>query len=174
MDDTLRYPIGKVEYSEPVTDAQRRERAEAIRMLPFELAGALRGLTDAQLDTPYRDGGWTVRQVVHHLCDVGVTLYLRTKQILLEDCPRVTGYDDQAMLGMGDARSSTEAALKLLEGLHTRWAALFASLYVEQLRRTYIHFRRGEESLDVLLAHAAWHCRHHTAHITKLRERMGW
>lgn len=174
IDYALRYPIGKSDFTEPVKPEDRADRIAAIRELPLELTLSLRGLNDSQLNTPYRDGGWTVKQVVHHLCDAGVVLYLRTKQVLMEDCPKVTPFDDHKMLAMADGESSTETALKLIEGLHTRWAIVLESLSAEQFHRKYVHFERGEESLDKLLAYAAWHSRHHTAHITALRARMNW
>ncbi|NUO19438.1 putative metal-dependent hydrolase [bacterium] len=172
--EELKYPIGKFQYNGAATAAERRERIELIREMPFELGNAIAGLTDAQLDTPYREGGWTVRQVVHHLTDASLIFYSRTKHALTEECPRFMGYNDDEWLKLADTKSPVDSALMLLEGLHVRWVAILEAMSPADFERKYIHFARGEEAIDYLLAYSAWHGRHHTAHILALRKRMGW
>lgn len=171
--EELKYPIGRFQFG-GTTAAERKERIEMIRELPFELGNAIAGLKNAQLDTPYREGGWTVRQVVHHLTDASIIFYSRTKHALTEDRPKFAGYDDDEWLNLADSKSPVDSALLLLEGLHVRWTAVLDSMKPADFERKYIHFERGEEAIDFLVAYAAWHGRHHTAHIKQLRKRMGW
>lgn len=171
----LRYPIGKFAFTGTVTAAERRKMIGVIGDTPAKLRAAVAGLTDAQLDTPYREGGWTVRQVVHHLADSHLNAYVRLRLVLTEDGPTVKTYDEGAWAELGDARTSPiESSLELLSGLHERWARLLASLTEADFSRTFRHPDRGSLSLDWLLALYAWHSPHHIAHITTLRERMGW
>ncbi len=171
--EELRYPIGKFQFG-GTSAAERIERVNAIRLLPIELRNAISGLSDAQLDTPYREGGWTVRQVVHHMTDASIIFYSRTKHALTENCPKFAGYNDDEWLKLADTKTDPDLAILLLEGLHGRWSAILDAMKPADFERKYIHFARGEEAVDFLLAYAAWHGKHHTAHITQLRKRNGW
>ena len=166
----LRYPIGPETDDEPVADALR-DHEEA----PARFREAVRGFDDAQLDTPYRPGGWTVRQVIHHMVDSHMNGYCRTRFALTEDTPAVKSYDEQAWAELADARTlAVEISLGVFDGLQRRWVELFRSLTPEQWKRAYRHSERGLVTMEQQVSSYAWHCRHHAAHITKLRERMGW
>jgi uncharacterized damage-inducible protein DinB len=175
MADDLRYPIGKFAYEGPMTPERARECLTAIAETPARLRAAVAGLTDEQLDTPYRPGGWTVRQVVHHVPDSHLNSYMRFRLALTEEQPAIKGYDEAAWAKLPDARSApVELSLALLDSLHRRWVVLLESLSPEQWKRTFQHSELGLVSLERNLALYAWHGRHHVAHITGLRERMGW
>ncbi len=174
MDDALRYPIGKFHYTGQSTAAERKSQLEQIRVLPAELGNAIDALDSTRLETPYREGGWSVRQVVHHITDASIIFYSRTKHALTDDCPKFLGYNDDAWLKLADTKTDPAAAVLLLTGLHVRWTAILDAMQPADFERRYIHFERGEETVDRLIAYAAWHGRHHTAHITHLRKRMGW
>lgn len=153
------------------------ERAAWIRQMadaPAALRSAVAGLSDAQLDTPYREGGWTVRQVVHHLPDSHLNAYVRMKLALTEDHPTIKPYHEARWAELPDSRAPLEVSLALFERLHERWVLLWESLDQEQFARTLVHPEIGVVRLDQMLASYAWHGRHHTAHITSLRARMGW
>ncbi|MEK6570441.1 MAG: YfiT family bacillithiol transferase, partial [Bacteroidota bacterium] len=142
---------------------------------PANLRGAVRGLSDRQLDTPYRPGGWTVRQVVHHVPDSHLNAYIRFKLALTENEPTIKPYEQQLWAELPDARTGPiEMSLALLEALHKRWVLLLQSLNPSDFNRTFRHPELGLMTLDRTLALYAWHGRHHVAHITSLRERMGW
>lgn len=172
----LRYPVGKFERpTAPLTPAQRREFIDAIAEVPARLAEAIRGLSPAQLDTPYRPGGWTVRQVVHHLPDSHVNSYVRFKLALTEDEPTIKTYEENLWAQLPDSRDTPlETSIALLEHLHKRWVILLRSLQPGDFARTFRHPDWGRDTVDFLLAQYAWHGRHHVAHITALRERNGW
>jgi uncharacterized damage-inducible protein DinB len=170
-----RYPIGKLNI-DPAFDAAARAAAiEAIARLPGELTTAVRGLDDAQLDTPYREGGWTVRQVVHHLADSHLNAYVRCKLIASEAHPPLKGYDDNAWSEMADAKTlPVSVSLQIIEGLHARWVAFLKSLAAADFARTGAHTENGSRTLDHLLQIYGWHGPHHVAHVTALRQRRGW
>lgn len=172
--EELKYPIGKFQFGGSGTAAQRKEWIEMIQELPFELGNAIAGFGDRKLDTPYRDGGWSVRTVVHHVVDANIHFYCRTKFVVTEDKPTIMGFDEQDWLKTFDYTLAVDSAMLLLEGLHVRWTALLQSLKPEDFERKYTHSVRGEETLDFIVAYAAWHGRHHTAHVKGLRKRMGW
>lgn len=175
MDSDLRYPVGRFQPPVAITAAERRGFIEEIEQLPARLRAAVAGLAEAQLDTPYRDGGWTVRQVVHHVADSHMNSFIRFKLALTEDAPSIKPYDEGAWAMTADSLTvPAEVSLGLIEGLHARWAVLLRSLGEADLERAFVHPERGRMQLDVNLALYAWHSRHHTAHITSLRERMGW
>jgi len=144
-----------------------------IAELPTRLRAAVAGLTDAQLDTPYRPGGWTVRQVVHHVADSHLNAYIRLKFALTEEKPAIKPYDQDAWAGLADSRLPVEMSLATLDGVHARWTGLYRSLTDEQFGRTFRHPEIGTVTLDRQLQMYAWHGRHHVAHITALREREG-
>lgn len=171
-----RYPIGKFERRDTLTPAERRACIDQIAAVPQKMREAVRGLTDEQLDTPYREGGWTVRQVVHHLPDAHVNGYTRTKLALTEDSPTIKPYDEASWAKLADSRDTAiETSLLLLEALHARWVGLLRSMRDADFRRTFHHPEHHRDfTLDELVALHAWHGRHHVAHITSLRDRMGW
>jgi uncharacterized damage-inducible protein DinB len=173
--DDLRYPIGLFELDlEPTPEKQHTWRA-AIRALPGELRQAVQRLDAAQLDTPYREGGWTVRQLVHHVADSHVNAYVRLRLALTEEDPTVKPYDEARWAELPDARTlPVEVSLALLEALHERWSALLDTLRPEHYARMLRHPEQGLRNVDWLLQTYAWHGRHHVAHITGLRARQGW
>ncbi|HEX6969969.1 MAG TPA: putative metal-dependent hydrolase [Micromonosporaceae bacterium] len=172
----LKYPTGRFQWLGEATDADRRAWIEAIAALPGELRSAVKDLTDAQLDTSYRPGGWTVRQVVHHVADAHLGAFFRIKVVLTQTDPLVPGgFDPATFAATPDAGTApVEPSLALLTGLHQRWTLLLRSLAPEDFARTYRRPERPPATLDRLVALYAWHGRHHTAQITTLRQRMGW
>jgi uncharacterized damage-inducible protein DinB len=172
--DDLRYPIGKFRSPAASTPESRAANIETLRLLPERLRAAIKGLSDAQLDTPYREGGWTVRQVVHHLADSHANSYIRFKLALTEDSPTIKPYDEAAWARLPDSHIPVEPSLDFVAGVHARLVALLESMTDEDFQRSFNHPERGPMTLGTNLALYDWHSRHHTAHITKLRERMGW
>jgi len=175
----LRYPIGKFEWIAPENEAQMARRRvhyiDVLAKLPSDMRTALEGLSPAQLDTPYRPQGWTVRQVVHHVPESHMNAYVRFKLALTEDNPAVKPYDEAAWAKMADvAVTPVEVSLQLLAALHSRWVDVVRLMHPEDFARTLVHPERGVLALDQMLAMYSWHSAHHTAHITSLRERMGW
>ena len=175
VDADLRYPVGKYEAPARIDAAQRSRWIDEIAALPAQLRAAVAGLDEHQLDTPYRSGGWTVRQVVHHVPDSHMNALTRFKLALTEDNPTIKPYDEAAWAMLPDSRMPVASSLMLLESLHARWVALLRALKEEDFQRTYLHPEHGRTfTLGGLLAMYAWHGRHHTAHVTTLRSRMGW
>ena len=172
--EELRYPIGRFRPPAASLAGVRAAQIETLRLLPERLRAAVAGLSDAQLDTPYRDGGWTVRQVVHHLADSHANTYIRFKLALTEDCPTIKPYDEAAWARLPDSRMTIEPSLDFLAGLHGRLVGLLESMTEEDFQRSFDHPERGRMNLATNLALYDWHSRHHTAHITSLRARMGW
>lgn len=172
--EALKYPIGRFRFDAADAPARRATWIAQIEALPAELAAAVAGLSTAQLDTPYRDGGWTPRQVVHHLADSHMNSVIRVKLALTEQNPRVKPYDENLWVKLADSQSDIAPSLDLLRGLHARWALLWRSLKPADFARTFDHPDAGLCSLDWALAHYAWHGRQHSAHIVGLRKRMGW
>lgn len=168
----LRYPIGKP--SSDVSSAGRAQHLEDIRKLSELFAAAYAGLTSAQLDTPYREGGWTLRQLAHHVADSHMNAFIRIKFALTEDWPTIQPYNEGLWAETGEVLRGVEAPLALLAALHTRMAALLSSLTEEQWQRGYVHPERGRSTLAQVAALYSWHGRHHTAHAANLRTRMGW
>ena len=173
--DQLRYPIGRRERISHVTPAQRAEWIEAIEQTPAVLRAVVSGLTQEQLDTPYRPDGWTVRQVVHHLPDSHMNAYIRFRWTLTEDHPQIKTYNEAKWAMLPDGKSGDiSISLNLLESLHERWVVLLKALTDKDFMRTCRHPDDGPLSLDDFLAIYAWHGRHHVAHIQALRDRRGW
>jgi len=171
----LQYPIGKFQWGGAITDEQREQLIAQIEQAPAQLRQAVAGLTQEQIDTPYRPEGWTVRQVVHHVCDSDMNLYVRFRLALTEDEPTVKSFAQEGWANLEDARTApTELSLSLLDALHQRWVLLLRSLRPADFARTFQHPERGVVALEKYLGMAAWHGRHHVAHITSLRDRMGW
>jgi hypothetical protein len=171
----LRYPIGQFKWDGPNTPDQRSRLIDDIAATPERMRAAVSGLSETQLQTPYRDGGWTVRQVVHHVPDSHMNSYIRFKLALTEHEPTIKPYDEGKWAQLIDARDTAiEPSLQLLEGLHLRWAALLRSLSEEDVRRRFTHPELGFLSIDQYIALYAWHGKHHVAHIMALRQREGW
>ena len=170
-----RYPIGKFEMPAQVTAASRQVAIQTIAETPTQFRAAVGGLNESQLDTPYRDGGWTVRQVVHHVPDSHLNAYVRLKLALTESSPTIKPYAEDKWAQLDDSRSTPiEVSLSLLESLHMRWDLLWRSLSPEDFSRKLIHPDHGERNIDWLVFIYAWHGQHHTAHITELRKAKGW
>ncbi len=173
--EDVRYPIGH--FSKPASSMAgiRQAHMRTLKLFPERLASAVTGLSDHQLDTPYREGGWTARQVVHHLADSHANAYIRMKLALTEDWPTIKPYDEAAWADLSDARwLPVDISLNLIAALHVRWVSLLESMSEEDFRRGYVHPESGRQTLAQVLALYDWHSRHHTAHILNLRSHMGW
>jgi uncharacterized damage-inducible protein DinB len=171
----MRYPVGKLTFDPDPTPGKRREWIQQIAATPAALRGAVAGLTAAQLDTPYRPGGWTVKQVAHHVPESHMNAYVRFKLALTEDNPTIKPYDEAAWANTADtARTSVDVSLALLDALHQRMVALLESLQDADFARPLMHPENGPMTVDRLLQMYAWHGRHHVAHVTELRKREGW
>jgi uncharacterized damage-inducible protein DinB len=171
----LRYPIGKFHFEGPLTDEQKQKCVDQIEQAPTHLRAAVEGLSDSQLDTPYRPEGWTVRQLAHHIPDSHLNAYIRFKLALTEDAPTIKPYAEDRWAQLADSRTTPiEVSLTLLDSLHYRWIRLLRSLQPDDWKRTFRHPELGEVILEKNLALYAWHGRHHVAQITNLRERNGW
>jgi len=170
-----RYPVGTFEMPAQVTASRRQQAIDELAATPAKLRAAAKGLSDSQLDTPYREGGWTVRQVVHHVPDSHLNAYVRLKLALTEEKPTIKPYDQEAWANLADSKSTPiEVSLMLLSTVHDRWDRLWRSMKPEQFARVLVHPEHGERSVDWLLFLYEWHGRHHTAHITELRKQKGW
>ncbi|MEQ1603810.1 MAG: YfiT family bacillithiol transferase [Pyrinomonadaceae bacterium] len=171
----LRFPIGQFDRNYATTPEARKQRLETIKDLPTAVKTAVAGLSDEQLDTPYRPDGWTVRQTVHHIADSHANSLIRFKLALTEDePPTIRPYFEDRWAELGDSKMPVDVSLKMIEAIHTRWAALLESMSDEDFQKTFIHPETGVWPLEGALALYDWHSRHHTAHITHLREREGW
>jgi hypothetical protein len=171
----LRYPIGEFAYEGPSTPEQRQALLHHIEQAPGRLRTAVKGLSEQQLDTPYRPNGWTVRQVAHHVPDSHLNAYIRFKLALTEEEPTIKPYAEDRWARLADTQATpVEVSLALLDSLHDRWVRLMRSFQPDDWKRTFHHPERGAVSLEMNLAIYAWHGRHHVAHITSLRERNGW
>ena len=176
MPTDLRYPIGKFSFPEQVTDAQCRQWIDEIAAAPAALRAAVAGLSPEQLDTPYRPGGWTVRQLVHHVPDSHMNAYVRFKLALTEDEPTIKPYEEARWAELPDVKTvPVSVSLTLLDMLHERWLGVLRTLSPADRRRGFRHPEHGRVlTLEQALALYAWHGRHHAAHVTALRERSGW
>jgi hypothetical protein len=171
----LRYPIGPQPRAVAFTAAERVAAIRGIDRLPEELGSAVAGWSDAQLDTPYRPEGWTVRQLVHHVADSHMNAYVRVRLALTEDWPTVVPYDEALWAKLADASTEPVAiSLQLLQALHARWVQLWLSLDAPQWLRGYLHPQSGRQTMEQVVMLYDWHGRHHTAHVTGLAARMGW
>jgi uncharacterized damage-inducible protein DinB len=169
-----RYPVGKFAPEENLGDARRSELIGQIAEAPAKLRAAVKGLDEKQLSTPYRDGGWTVRQVAHHVADSHLNAFIRFKLAMTEDFPTIKPYDQALWAETADARLPVETSVELLDALHQRWVALLKAMSAADYQRKLNHPEMGELNLEKYLGLYAWHGRHHVAHITSLRERLGW
>jgi len=171
----LSYPIGKFEWGAKIAPQSRPALIAQLAAAPAGFRDAVRGLDDRQLDTPYRPGGWTVRQVVHHVADSHMNSYIRFRLALIEEEPAIKPYDQAQWAELVDCRTApVDTSLQLLDSLHSRWVTLLEGFSEGDFARTFRHPEIGVLRLDTTLAQYAWHGRHHTAHIAGLRERMGW
>ncbi len=174
MSTDLSYPIGKFQRPTTSTAAEREQRIANLAALPENLRGAVRGLTEAQLDTPYRPGGWTVRQLVHHVADSHMNGYCRVKLALTEENPVIKPYEEARWAELPDSKLPVELSLTILDSVHTRLDAILRSLTPAQFERPFLHPASGPQTIDAWVALYDWHSRHHTAHVTGLRQRQGW
>ena len=173
--EALQYPIGRFDWNGKLSKGDRSKWIRIIAATPSALRDAIAGLDEEQLDVPYREGGWTIRQVVHHYADDHLNSYVRFKLALTEQAPLIKGYAQTLWAELPDARSGpVSPSLQLLSALHLRWVTAWESLGDEDWQRTFVHPVRGPVSLDHLAALYAWHGLHHVAQITGLRERKGW
>lgn len=173
--EQLRFPLGRFESPNVYQSVLVKEAMADIAALPGLLASAVANLTDAQLDTPYRPGGWTIRQVVHHLADSHMNSYIRFRLALTEERPIIKAYEETAWAHLPDAKEAAPAvSVQLLQALHVRWGLLLQSLSFEQWHRAFVHPEGGDIFLFQAAGLYAWHGKHHLAHITTLQERMGW
>ena len=171
----LRYPIGKLNRKSQLSDEERRAAVDAIAAAPRELRQAVAGLSDAQVDTPYRPGGWTVRQLVHQVADSHMNAYGRFRLAFTEQNPTIKPYDEAKWAELDDARTMPiEVSLTLLDAMHDRLVTLLRSASDDRFQRTLSHPENGSMTVDSLLSIYSWHGRHHTAHVTALRHRMNW
>jgi hypothetical protein len=173
MED-LKYPVGRFDAKSGLPEGGRSVLIESVAAAPSRLRQAVRSLSDAQLDTPYREAGWTVRQVVHHVPESHMNAYIRMKWGLTEDAPAIKTYDENLWAQLPDRTARIEPSLALLEALHERWVILLKSLSDVDYKRTIKHPEWGQVDLLTLLKLYEWHGRHHVAHVTRLRERSGW
>ncbi len=172
---SLQYPIGKLVLPQTLSPEERSTAIDTLAALPQRLAAALDGLTDSQIDTPYRPGGWTIRQLIHHIADSDLTAYSWMRLALIEDWPTVFAYDPAALAKLPDSALPAAVSLQLLESLHQRWGSTLRAVpETAWATHGYIHPESGRCSLEQTLAMYAWHSRHHLAHIVSCRQRHGW
>jgi hypothetical protein len=174
MED-IKYPIGKYSAQESHGPEEIIGFIQRIQSLPSQLDSAIKNLSDTQLDTPYRKGGWSVRHVVHHVADSHMNAYIRVKWILTEETPMIKAYDEKAWAETGETKTAPEISLALLKALHVKWVALLETLSSDQLQKQLIHPATQKHlALHNLIGMYAWHGEHHLAHITELKKRMNW
>ncbi len=169
-----RYPLGRFQKPVEISSDDRLLAIATLAELPSELRNVVRGFDAAQLETPYREGGWTVRQVVHHLADSHMNALLRVKLALTETWPAISVYNEDAWVRLHDATGPVEWSLELVESLHARWVMLLQSLQAAQWTRGYVHPENGRQTVEQATLLYAWHSRHHVAHIQHLRRREEW
>lgn len=174
MSEDLSYPIGKFDKNFEFTPELKRKFISEIERLPANIKNAVSDLKDEQLDTPYRPEGWTVRQTVHHVADSHLNSFVRFKLALTEDAPTIRPYYEDRWAELADSDLPIDASIKIIEGVHTRWTFLLNEMTDADFQKKLIHPESGEWTLGRMLGLYAWHSRHHTAHITNLRERNGW
>jgi uncharacterized damage-inducible protein DinB len=173
--DKLKYPIGRFQRPAQLGPAERERAVLAIEETPQRLRAAVLGLTEEQLDTPYRPDGWTVRQVVHHMPDSHFNAYTRCKLALTEENPTIRGYQEARWAELPEAKHGpAEISLSLLDALHARWVLVLRGMHADDWKRPFIHPDSGAQTIDSLVALYAWHGRHHVAQINGLRQRERW
>lgn len=173
--EKLRYPIGRFRSPKQLSPEERQEKRTILRLFPARLRSACQHLSDQQIDTPYRPGGWTIRQVVHHVVDSHLNAYVRFRWALTEDTPEIKVYEEKAWALLPDASTAPiSLSLDLLHHLHERWLVLLEAMREEEYQKELIHPVSGNLNLDEMLSLYAWHSGHHWAHITELKKREGW
>ena len=173
--ERLKYPVGRFEAGPAPDSGLRREMIRELEQFPAQLRAAVEGLNPEQLDTRYRPDGWTIRQVVHHLPDSHMNSYVRFKLAVTEEVPTIRTYEEARWAELEEARTADpELSLSLLEALHARWTLFLAQVPESGWSRTMAHPEMGPLTMDDLLQLYVWHCRHHFAHITNLKDRMNW
>lgn len=170
----VRYPIGKFERPELITAIEVQNAIATLAEAPGLLRNAVEGLDQSQINTPYREGGWTLRQVVHHIADSHMNAFIRLRLALTQDWPTITAYDEKMWAELHDVMAPVEWSLELIESLHARWVMLLSSLTEEQWKRGFIHPVRGRSTVEEATLLYAWHSLHHVAHMTHLRARKSW
>ena len=170
----LSFPVGRFDRTATWTADSRRSAIEDIAALPAKMRQAVAGLSEAQLDTPYRPGGWTVRQLVHHVADSHMNGYIRLKLALTEDNPTIKPYEQDGWAALPDSRLPISISLSILDAVHERWSVLWRAVTEEQFRRTFTHPELGRLTVETHAHLYGWHSCHHVAHITALRQREGW
>lgn len=173
-DTDPRYPVGRFTAPSTISPDERTDAIATLAELPEQLRNAVDGLSFSQLSTPYREGGWTLRQLVHHVADSHMNALVRVKLALTEDWPTIKPYDEKAWAMLHDVAAPVEWSLELVESLHARWVMLLQSLTEEQWHRGYNHPEGGKTTVEMATLIYAWHSRHHVAHITHLRAKEGW
>jgi len=174
IDVDPRFPIGAFDAPATISEDERTGAIATLAELPEQLRNAVDGLSSPQLATPYREGGWTLRQVVHHIADSHMNAFVRVKLALTEDWPKVKSYDEVAWAKLHDTAAPVEWSLELVESLHARWVMLLQSLNETQWQRGYLHPEDGRVTVELSALTYAWHSRHHVAHITHLRAKEEW
>ena len=174
MSDDPRYPIGPLSLPPALGSSERAAAISEVDAAPQLLRDAVSGMSDAQLDTPYREGGWTVRQLVHHVADSHLNAYCRLKLTLTEDVPLIRTYEQAQWAELPDSELPASVSLDLLDSVHRRWVVLWRAMSEQDWTRRLEHPEVGEMGVDQLLALYAWHGKHHVAHVTHLTERLGW
>lgn len=174
MIEDLRYPIGDFERYSEISPELRDEFINTIENLPQKLREAVEGLSEEQLEMPYRSEGWTVRQTVHHVADSHINMFIRLRLALTEDKPTIKPYAEDEWSKLADAKMPLDVSFKIIEGVHARLTVMLKSLTDEQFKRKLIHPDSGEWTVEAMLGLYDWHSKHHTAHITRLRERNQW
>ncbi|MBB5056695.1 hypothetical protein HDF16_001380 [Granulicella aggregans] len=169
-----RYPVGQCVMPEVIGSAEIAAAIATIEGLPKTMRAAVAGLSEAQIDTPYREGGWMVRQLVHHVADSHMNAFIRVRLALTEESPLITGYDEKAWAELADSKGPIEVPLGILDGVHARWVVMLRSLDEAQWQREVRHPERGPSSVAAATLLYQWHSLHHTAHVTELRRREGW
>lgn len=173
--EELRYPIGKFAAQETYTRVELKQFIDSIESFPQRLENEIKYLSDSQLDTPYREGGWTVRQVVHHLADSHTHAYIRVKWTLTEDSPVIKAYLEKQWAETPENKAEVALSLAVLKALHTKWVALLKLIPDDKLQRYFVHPEtKRQVSIATLMGMYSWHGNHHLAHITGLKTRMGW
>jgi hypothetical protein len=171
--EALRYPIGRVTYRVDLSESDRTELIERIARLPARLRETVAGMSDAALDTPYRPGGWTARQVIHHLPDSHMNAYVRFKLAVTETAPTIKTYEEAEWARLADSSGPVDVSLDLLAALHARWTAWLGTLDDAAWRRAYVHPQSGRTTLDRTLQLYAWHGEHHLGHVLGALQRSG-
>ncbi|HEX6983064.1 MAG TPA: putative metal-dependent hydrolase [Balneolaceae bacterium] len=172
--DKLKYPIGQFSYDESAPPSMTKQWIKEITLLPRRLSDLVYPLNKEQLNTPYREGGWTILQVIHHLADSHMNAYIRMKLALTEDNPTIKPYDQDKWAELADYKIKMDDSMELIYGLHKRWARVLHSLKPEQIERTFEHPESGTWTIRKLIAQYAWHSNHHLAHIRTLKEQKNW